>query len=96
MKDTMKNSATVEVALVKGTDAYDWFVYMGKPLDMRSRLGTSFRLEKGDRFGVRKSANGKSIRFVAEELGVSKVFTLDMDIANQLAKNSKVSKVKPR
>ena len=84
----------IETAAPKGTDAYGWMVYIGsKPMDLQSNLGTKLRLEKGDRFGVRPSGNGKKIRMISEELGPNKVFTLEMDIAQKL--NSQSKPVKP-
>lgn len=74
-------------ALIKGEGSYDFFTYRGPKIDLDYR-GKSVPLSKGDRFGVRKSANGKSIRFVFEN-ELTRVFTLDLDTAKKIAKGIK-------
>lgn len=78
-----------EVALIKDVDAYTWGLYQGKPLSIETKTGI-FALKKGDRFGARLSSNGKLLRFVKEERGVSKVYTVDADQAKYIYKHSKL------
>lgn len=88
----LEDRAKKEESSVRGYDAYDWFAY-GKPkaLHLVSKGGTKVYLDKGDLFGVRKSANGKQIRMIVEKVGPTKVFTLSADLANTLAKAAKVA-----
>lgn len=74
-------------ARIKPEDDYDFFTYQGKPLTIDSR-GKHAEVKKGQRFGVRKSSNGKEIRMVLDD-NVNRVFTLDLDTAKQLAKGIK-------
>lgn len=71
----------------KSGDAYQWFTYTGKPLDLMSGVGTPLYLKKGQVFGVRKSSNGKQIRMITQELGPNKVFTLLPEVALSLGKH---------
>jgi hypothetical protein len=80
------------IATPKGESAYDWFIYKGKSLPLKSGAGTKLTLGPGEKFGVRKSADGKKIRMISPELGPNKVFTLTLDLANKLAKQSKPAK----
>ena len=74
-------------ARIKPSDDYDFFTYQGKPLTIDSR-GKRAEIKKGQRFGVRKSSNGKEIRMVLDD-NVNRVFTLDLETAKQLAKGIK-------
>lgn len=65
---------------------YDWFVYDGKkPVGLDFR-GKEVIVDKGTRFGVRKSTSGKNIRLVLGD-DVNKVFTITLDVAKRLAQN---------
>lgn len=75
-------------SLVKPDSSYQWFQYRGKALLLKSKLGTTYTLQKGESFGVRKSSSGKQIRMIIQELGPSKVFTLDLETAQKLARTS--------
>lgn len=88
----LEDRAKKEESSVRGYEAYDWFAY-GKPkaLHLVSKGGTKVYLDKGDLFGVRKSANGKQIRMIVEKIGPTKVFTLSSDLANTLAKAAKAT-----
>ena len=52
----------------------------------------TLHLEPGDKFGVRKSSNGKYIRLITERDGPTKVFTVEMDVAQHLGKQCKPTK----
>ena len=43
-------------------------------------------LQKGDKFGVRKSSDGKNIRLITEKDGPNKVYTCDLPTAQYLGK----------
>lgn len=73
------------VARIKGADEYDFFVYKGKPMEIPFR-GITRTLEKGQRFGVRKSSNGKQIRLVFDQ-DLTRVCTIDLKTAQRIAKN---------
>jgi len=75
------------VARIKGEDEYDFFTYKGKPIDVPFR-GITRTLEKGQRFGVRKSSNGKQIRLVFEG-DLTRVMTIDLATAQKIAKGIK-------
>jgi len=75
-------------ALIKGEGVYQFFQYRGtKPVVLNFR-GKEEYIEKGDKFGVRKSANGKQIRLIRPG-AETRVFTLTSDQANSLAKGIK-------
>lgn len=75
-------------ALVKSEEAYEFFTYRGaQPVEIQYR-GKPIEVKKGQRFGVRPSANKKSIRLVLGD-DISRVITLTMDQAKQLAKGIK-------
>jgi KTSC and Metallopeptidase N-terminal fusion domain len=75
-------------ALVKPEDVYKFFVFKGtKPVTLDFR-GKTEQIEKGDKFGVRKSANGKQIRLIRPG-AETRVFTLTQEQANALAKGIK-------
>lgn len=75
------------VARPKGDDAYDWYTYEGKRMDLPFR-GITIPLMKGQQFGVRKSGNGKFIRLVMEG-DVNRVMTIDLPTAKKIAKGVK-------
>lgn len=72
-------------ASVKPESNYDWFIYKGKRPVVLNFRGHDVNVEKGQKFGVRKSANGKQIRLIFPK-DPTRVFTLTSDQANQLAK----------
>jgi hypothetical protein len=72
------------VAKIFGEEKYDWFRYGGKPLEVPFR-GITRTLEKGQRFGVRKSSNGKQIRMVFDG-DITRVMTIDLNLAKKIAK----------
>lgn len=86
--------ATTNVtALIKGEEYYQWYSFTGAPMRFR-RSGEAagemvYMLNKGDLFGVRRSANGKKIRLILKEWGPTRVFTLDASAAKKLAAISK-------
>lgn len=72
-------------AAPKGEDAYEFFTFGGPrpvPLNFRGVIRT---VNKGDRFGVRPSSNKKFIRLIFPG-EPTKVYTIDMQTAKQLAK----------
>lgn len=72
-------------ALIKNEEHYDFFIYTGRPVVLNYR-GKEQTITKGQKFGVRKSANGKQIRLVLDD-ALTRVFTIDLETANKLAKN---------
>lgn len=69
-------------------DAYTFFTYKGsKPVVVNYR-GTDYQIEKGSRFGVRPSRNGKFIRLIFPN-DPNRVLTIDPDTANKLARGVK-------
>jgi hypothetical protein len=69
--------------LPEGT--YDWFTYKGnKPVPLNFR-GKEVLVEKGMKFGVRPSSNGKNIRLIFKD-DPNRVFTISQEQANKLAK----------
>ncbi len=78
---------TKVVAAIKPAESYQFYTYKGKPMQIPYR-GIEVPLTKGQKFGVRKSANGKKIRLVMGD-EVSRVFTIDLELAKKLAKNIK-------
>lgn len=75
---------------IKPEENYEFFVYTGnEPVEVEFR-GKTVQVKKGDRFGVRRSSNGKQIRMVIPEWGgLTKVITLSLDQAKKLAKKVK-------
>lgn len=64
--------------------AYDYFTYDGsKPVEVDFR-GRKISIDKGTRFGVRPSTNGRHIRLIFPS-DPTRVITLDMKTATQLA-----------
>lgn len=73
------------VAQPKGEESYQWFTFKGsKPVTLDFR-GNPETISKGDKFGVRKSANGKNIRLILPD-EETRVFTLTLKQAQELAK----------
>ena len=71
-------------ATPKDESHYDFFTYTGKkPVPIMFR-GQEHLVEKGTRFGVRRSSNGKLIRLIFPD-NKNKVFTLDPATAEHLA-----------
>jgi hypothetical protein len=84
---TVARRVDVEAA-IKSEDVYSFFTFKGsKPVALNFR-GKEEYIEKGDKFGVRKSANGKQIRLIRPG-AETRVFTLTMDQANALARGIK-------
>jgi hypothetical protein len=80
-----RNTPVPVTALIKTSQHYDFFTYQGsKPVTVTYR-DKDYEITKGTKFGVRKSANGKQIRLVIGN-DVSRVFTISLDTARQLAK----------
>jgi hypothetical protein len=76
------------LAQPKGEEHYRFFTYKGaKPVTLNFR-GNEEVVKKGDKFGVRKSSNGKQIRLIFPD-EETRVFTLTQDQANALAKGVK-------
>ena len=73
------------MARVKPDTDYDWFSYRAKkPITLDFR-GKPVVIKDGDKFGVRKSSNGKNIRLVLPN-EITKVMTISLDDAKALAK----------
>lgn len=69
----------------KGEEHYKFYTYKGvKPVTLEFR-GNPEVIKKGDKFGVRKSANGKQIRLILPD-EETRVFTLSLDQAQALSK----------
>ena len=73
------------VARIKGEDEYDFFTYTG-PMIMLPFRGIEIPLSKGEKFGVRKSSNGKSIRLILGD-DLNHVFTIDLETAKKIARS---------
>jgi len=76
------------IALVKGEEHYQWYKFHGTTPVTLSFRGQPETIKKGDRFGVRKSANGKQIRLILPD-EETRVFTLTQDQATALSKGVK-------
>ncbi len=74
-------------AAIKGAEHYDFFTYNGRTIELPYR-GIEIPLAKGQRFGVRKSGDGKKIRLIFENQ-VNRVLTLDLKVAQEIARNIK-------
>lgn len=72
------------VSKVFDEDRYDFFQYSGPALEIPFR-GITRTLEKGQKFGVRKSSNGKQIRMIFQG-DPTRVMTLDLSLAKKIAK----------
>ncbi len=78
-------------AAPKSAEHYQYFVFKGaKAIELPYR-GIGVPLEPGQRFGVRKSRDGKQIRLIMDD-EVNRVFTLPLSVAQKIAKTVKVSK----
>lgn len=75
------------VARIKPESDYEMFTYKGKTIDIPFR-GITRPLTKGQRFGVRKSSNGKQIRMIFEG-DPTRVMTLDLALGQKIAKGIK-------
>lgn len=72
------------LARVKPETDYDFFTYRSKkPVELDFR-GKPVVIKDGQRFGVRKSSNGKNIRLVLPD-EITKVMTITIDQARKLA-----------
>lgn len=70
---------------IKDENSYEWFTYRkGSPVEIDYR-GKAVTIVKGDRFGVRKSRNGREIRLIMKD-APTKVYTLTLEQARKLAK----------
>jgi hypothetical protein len=75
-------------ARIKPESDYQFFTYnASKPVVVNFR-GTSVVIEKGTRFGVRPSTNGKHIRMIRPN-EPTRVITIDQETAERLAKGVK-------
>lgn len=82
-----------ELAAPKDAAAYDWYEYTGKPLSAANDKGRKLSLKKGDKFGVRKSGNGKHIRLVTGAGGPGQVFTCELSLATLIGKRCKPARI---
>ena len=89
----VEKASTVETAAPVGKEQYQWFTHTGKEITAMNDKGRTMHLQTGDIYGVRKSTSGKYLRLVTANQGVSKVFTLDAEVAALIAKTAKVAKV---
>ena len=83
-----------ETSRIKTEEEYSWMIYTGAEIHAANDKGRNLILHKGDKYGARKSSNGKQIRLITEEGGPTKVFTCDAELAALLAKRSKPVKAK--
>jgi hypothetical protein len=76
------------LARIKPDTEYEWFTFKGQsPVTLEFR-GKPVLINKGMKFGVRKSSNGKNIRLVLPN-DVNRVITIDENTAATLAKGAK-------
>lgn len=75
------------VASPNGSAYYEWARYTGKPIRLESSGGFQLVLNLNDVFGVRKSDDGFSIRFVIQKVGLNRVFAIQPEQAMFLSKN---------
>ena len=72
----------------KGEEHYKFYTFNGaRPVTLEFR-GTPEKISKGDKFGVRKSANGKQIRLILPD-EETRVFTITLKQAQDLARGIK-------
>lgn len=64
--------------------SYDFFIYQGRPVDVDFR-GRTITIDKGTKFGVRPSSNGKQIRLIFPK-DPTRVITIDQATAQKLAR----------
>lgn len=64
--------------------SYDFFIYQGRPVDVAFR-GRTITIDKGTKFGVRPSSNGKQIRLIFPK-DPTRVITIDQATAQKLAR----------
>jgi hypothetical protein len=82
----------IATAKVIAPQDYEWFVAGNKrALTVGTKKSTT--ITSGDKFGVRKSSNGKETRLITEKDGANKVFTLDSVSNNKLMKDAKKTRV---
>lgn len=87
MYSFLLSSVAVE-ARPRPEEAYTFFTYKGaSPVGVTFR-GKELAINRGDRFGVRPSRNGKFIRLVFPN-DPTRVITVDQATANKLAKGVK-------
>ncbi len=79
------SKAPVKAAYKNASD-YDWFKYTGKGVKFTTKTGFSAELKKGDVFGVRQPPNRPKVRLVFAKLGPTKVFAINNDAKQYLAK----------
>jgi hypothetical protein len=76
------------IAAPLSEDAYQFFTFQGKkPVSLDFR-GKESMVDKGMRFGVRPSSNGKFIRLIFPH-NKNRVFTISLDKAKELAKGAR-------
>ncbi len=80
-----ETKAPVKAAYKNASD-YDWFKYTGKGVKFTTKTGFSAELKKGDVFGVRQPPNRPKVRLVFAKLGPTKVFAINNDAKQYLAK----------
>jgi hypothetical protein len=87
----LRVKANLRTALIKGEEFYTWYVYDSREaLELVTRNGKrSFSLRYGARFGIRPSHNGKEIRLVADDHGMTIVFTITPEAKEKLVSNSR-------
>ena len=73
------------LAAIKPEENYEWFTYQGSKPVITEFRGKPVEIKKGQRFGVRKSSNGKQIRMILPR-DPNRVITLTLDQAQRLAK----------
>lgn len=74
------------VAAIKPEENYSFFTYKKNTPTTVEYRGTPYPIQKGTRFGVRPSSNGKFIRLIFKD-EPNRVFTITLDQANKLAKS---------
>ena len=80
--------ASAVTAAPKGNNSYDWFTHNGPEMAVEGK-GRSTVFRKGTLYGVRPSGNGKFIRLITGIDGPTKVYTIDPETAQKLAKHCK-------
>lgn len=82
-----------DTSAIKGAEYYHWYNWTGKdgyePVSESKRIPY---LLKGMKFGLRPSSNGKHIRMVTDDGGLTRVSTIAPEEYKYLIKNSKMTK----
>lgn len=80
------------ISLIKPSENYTWYKYVGsRKLTIVGKARETV-LQAGSVYGVRQSANGKHIRLVTAELGLTKVITIDTGVLAKIIKLSSPTK----